>query len=113
MIDENYFGRRLEECIKKAGYTNSQITKELNLSKNAIGNYKNNQIPNASILYKISQILGTTMEYLLTGKNESELTDEESKIIKAYRLAPEGIQQATKKILDIPDTGKSSNSKIG
>ncbi|WP_411337024.1 helix-turn-helix domain-containing protein [Ruminococcus gauvreauii] len=113
MIDEINFGKRLEECMKSAGYNNSKITKELNLSKNAIGNYKNNQIPNATILYNLSQKLGTTMEYLLTGKNKQELTEEEQNILNAYKSAPDAIKTATKKLLDITDTGKLSNSKIG
>ena len=82
MIDDKNFGNRLTECMKIAGYTNSKLTEELSLSKNAVGNYKNNQIPNATILYNISQLLGTTMEYLLTGKHGNEnLTDEEKNII--------------------------------
>lgn len=49
----------------------------------AVGNYKNGQIPNATILYNISQLLGTTVEYLLTGKNSDEtITEEEKQIIK-------------------------------
>ena len=43
MIDDKNFGNRLTECMKIAGYTNSKLTEELNLSKNAVGNYKNNQ----------------------------------------------------------------------
>ena len=86
MIDEKNFGNRLTECMKTAGYTNSKLTEALSLSKNAVGNYKKNQIPNASILYNISQLLGTTVEYLLTGKNVNEnLTDEEKNIIVAER----------------------------
>lgn len=115
MIDEKNFGKRLTDCMEKAGYSNTKLTKELDVSKNAVGNYKNNQIPNATILYKISQILGTNIEYLLTGKNSSEeLTSEEEKIILAYRRASPGIQEATRKILDIKETEeKLSDSKIG
>lgn len=87
MIDEERFGQRLENCMKQAKISNTELTRRLNISKNAVGNYKNNQIPNAAILYNISQILGTTMEYLLTGKDISELTNEEKKIMQAYRKA--------------------------
>lgn len=115
MIDEKNFGNRLTECMKTAGYTNSKLTEALSLSKNAVGNYKKNQIPNASILYNISQLLGTTVEYLLTGKNVNEnLTDEEKNIIVAYRKADPAEQVVIKKILDIQEQKeKSSQSKIG
>lgn len=114
MIDDKNFGNRLTECMKIAGYTNSKLTEELSLSKNAVGNYKNNQIPNATILYNISQLLGTTMEYLLTGKHENEnLTDEEKNIIAAYRKITPAEQGVIKKILDIQEQEeKLSQSKI-
>lgn len=115
MIDDKNLGNRLTECMKIAGYTNSKLTEELNLSKNAVGNYKNNQIPNATILYNISQLLGTTMEYLLTGKHGNEnLTDEEKNIIAAYRKITPAEQGVIKKILDIQEQEeKLSQSKIG
>ena len=101
MINEQEFGKRLTECMQINGYTNAKLTEKLNVSKNAVGNYKNGQIPNATILYNISQLLGTTVEYLLTGKNSDEtITEEEKQIIK--------------KILDIKtEQEKLSNSKIG
>ena len=87
----------------------------LKVSKNAVGNYKNGQIPNAIILYKISQILGTTVEYLLTGKDDTEnLTEKEKEILIAYRQADPAEQSIIRKILDIPENiEKSFNSKIG
>lgn len=119
MIDEKGFGKRLEECMKQANFSNTRLTKELNLSKNAIGNYKNNQIPNAAILYNISQILGTTMEYLLTGKQSENLTDNEKEMLKNYRMLPE--REQIKFIGKIEDVAiqykqgqeKSLDSKIG
>ena len=84
-MDNKEFGKRLEDLMNKKKITNATITEQAGISKNNIGNYKNGQIPNATILYKISQILGTTMEYLLTGKEDEELTPEEKEIIEHYR----------------------------
>ena len=115
MINEQEFGKRLTECMQINGYTNAKLTEKLNVSKNAVGNYKNGQIPNATILYNISQLLGTTVEYLLTGKNSDETITEEEKqsLIKSaddYCAK----QEIIKKILDIKtEQEKLSNSKIG
>ena len=49
MINEQEFGKRLTECMQINGYTNAKLTEKLNVSKNAVGNYKNGQIPNATI----------------------------------------------------------------
>lgn len=103
MIDEAGFGKRLDEIMQKANYSNSQLTRELNVSKNAIGNYKNNQIPNAVILLKMSQLLGTTMEYLLTGKDVNDLTPEEQELVEAYRMANPAMRYGARKMLDIPE----------
>lgn len=85
MIDNFAFGKRLENCMKNANISNVEITRALELNKNAIGNYKNGQIPNATILYKISNFLGISMEYLLAGKESGELTPEEQKLVDTFR----------------------------
>ncbi len=87
MLNGIEFGKRLEECLEKAKISNAEITKALNLNKNAIGNYKNGQIPNAVYLYEISNYLGISMEYLLTGQNSLNLTPEEQYLIDIYRRA--------------------------
>lgn len=108
------FGERLKNLMKSRNYSNVLLTKELEVSKNAVGNYQNNQVPNALILYKISQILGTTMEYLLTGKEGDNLTPEEQQLLEAYRSAAPAMQEAARKILDVPELpGKSSVSEPG
>ena len=101
-----YANKRIYQC---------KINRKAQCIKNAVGNYKNGQIPNATILYNISQLLGTTVEYLLTGKNSDEtITEEEKQIINAYRNATSAEQEIIKKILDIKtEQEKLSNSKIG
>ena len=87
MLSGIEFGKRLEECLEKAKISNAEITKALNLNKNAIGKYKNGQIPNAVYLYEISNYLGISMEYLLTGQNVTDLAPEEQYLIDIYRRA--------------------------
>lgn len=122
-LDITNFGKRLEECMKKAGYSNKKLTDELEISKNAIGNYKNNQIPNATILYQISQKIGTTMEYLLTGKvttNNIELTKNEKELLKEFAFLPEReqikfigrLEDEAKKYTELEKT-ESLTSKTG
>lgn len=123
-IDNEKFGKRLEECMKKANITNTEITKALNLNKNAIGNYKNGQIPNATILFEISNFLRISMDYLLTGKESADLTKEEQKLIDLYRNTneigqpltmkhAEDIQKALPRAAELPDQEELSASRIG
>lgn len=115
------FAIRLEECMKKANITNKEITEALNLNKNAIGNCKKGQVPYAETLLDISNYLGTTIEYLLTGKTATALTKEENYLIELYRNTNEIGQPLTMKHAEdvqkaLPRNAaspESSTSKIG
>ncbi len=114
MIDKREFGLRLENCMKTNKISNSEITKALNLNKNAIGNYKNGQIPNASILYELSNFLGISMEYLLAGKEAGELTPEELQLVEFYRKADERGKRAILRTAESESAEPElSASKIG
>lgn len=122
-LDTTNFGKRLDECMKKSGYSNKKLTDELEISKNAIGNYKNNQIPNATILFQISQKIGTSMEYLLTGevtKDIFELTDNEKELLNEFAYLPEreqikfiGKLEDEAKKYKVLEKTKSLSSKTG
>ena len=88
-MEEENFGQRLTRLLKEKDIKNNKITNDLKLSKNAIGNYKNNQIPGSLTLYDISQYLGVTMEYLLTGEQRKELTEEEKELLTYFNELPE------------------------
>lgn len=118
-LDLENFGKRVSLCMKNSGYTNKTLTEELAVSKNAVGNYINNQIPNAKILYALSQLFGVTMEYLLTGENKNnDLSQNESELLEYFARLPEREQiKFIGKIEEVAqkyeDQGKLSNTKIG
>lgn len=108
------FGKRLTDIMDYKNLTSIQITKLSNISKNNIGNYKKGQIPNALILLKLSQILGVSMEYLLSGKEISNLTSNEQKLVNCYRQTDDRgkrniLRQAESEISEL----ESSDSKTG
>lgn len=122
MID-NEFGARFTKILENSNITNAEVTKLAGISKNNIGNYKNGQIPNATILYKLSQIFGISMEYLLVGKDAKSLTQDEKKLVELYRNTndvgqpltmkhAEDVQQALPRLDQIQEQ-KSLNSQIG
>lgn len=122
MLDKE-FGIRFTKILENSKITNSEVTKLAEISKNNIGNYKNGQIPNATTLYKLSQIFGISMEYLLTGKEPEDLTQDEKKLVDLYRNTndigqpltmkhAEDIQQALPRA-DRAKGLESSGSKIG
>ena len=84
-MQEIDFGKRFTNLMIKKKISNNYITEQAVISKNNVGNYKNGQIPNATILYKLSQIFGVTMEYLLIGKESEDLTEEEQQLVDTFR----------------------------
>lgn len=116
MLDQD-FGKRFTELIEKSGISNSKITELANISKNNISNYKNGQIPNASTLYKLSQILGVSMEYIIAGKEAADLTPEEQQLVELYRAADDRgrrrIRQTAEQEAQENQEQKSYTSKIG
>lgn len=67
------FGNRLKAALKEAGYTQIKATQELDLSQNSLSNYiSKNRIPETKILYKISLLLGVSMEWLLSGNPDQK-----------------------------------------
>lgn len=82
----NGFGERLRLALKNANYTQVRAAHKLEISKGAMLNYVKGRIPEAEILYRISKLLGTSMEWLLCGKESTQiLTSEEEALINTYK----------------------------
>ena len=113
MIDPE-FGKRFTEIIEKSGISNAKLTELAEISKNNISNYKNGQIPNATTLYKLSQILGKSMEYIIAGKESGNLTPEEKLLVDHYRQADDRGRRNIMKIAENESAElESSASKLG
>lgn len=63
---------------KKAGITQAQLAKELNISPSAEGMYEQGRrVPSLEILIRLSRIFDVSLDYLITG---SEFTPSSSKV---------------------------------
>lgn len=76
---------RIREEGKKYNLTIASIEKELNISNGTIRRWDIG-VPSSESLYKVSQLLNCSMEYLLTGIKETQkMTDEEIEWMNLYR----------------------------
>ena len=67
---EETFAMRLQELIKKSGYTQKQVAELVGVTEAAFSRYMNSErIPKTAILANIATCLQTTSQYLLTGKD--------------------------------------------
>ena len=75
------FYETLENVLKSRNITVYKMCKDLKISTNTIGNYKNGTIPKIDIVQKISLYLGVSTDELING---SEYTNP---ILNAYYAA--------------------------
>lgn len=70
MINELDFGKRLTECMEISGYTNTKLTEELNVSKNAVGNYKKDKYLMQLFYIKYPKYLGLQLSFCWQEKSQ-------------------------------------------
>ena len=77
----DYNGMLVKELAEKSG-----------IKKQTLDNYlsTHNAIPNAELAVKIAQALGTSVESLITGKEDAATPPDIAELVRLYRvLAPE------------------------
>lgn len=106
---------RINLLCKENGLTGKELGEKLGLKKSPLTDWKNKKSkPTIDQIIIICEIFAVSANYLLFGSEINNLTQEEQKIIDAYRQADPAEQSIIRKILDIPENiEKSFNSKIG
>ncbi len=85
-------GVRLGELIKKKGFTQRELAKEVGVTEAAMSLYvKGARIPRASILENIAKKLDTTSDYLLNGTKTNRLED----LIQVNKLLARNVSEMT------------------
>lgn len=98
---------RLKKLIEKKGITRKELEEKTGIKKTAIHNYLvENKLPGTEAIYKLAQILGVSINYLLTGET-TELNEKEKKLLEDYRNSPKNIQEIVDKTLAL---NKKNNS---
>lgn len=68
---ENTLGNRIAQFRKEKGFTQEDLAQMLDVSPQAVSKWENDlTCPDISLLPKLSQILGVTVDTLLSGKAE-------------------------------------------
>jgi transcriptional regulator with XRE-family HTH domain len=101
------FSENFREALDCSGIQQKQLANETNINQRSIEKYlqKDGSIPSAEKAVKIAQVLGVTVEYLVTGKNLSDknsasIDHEIRQLIKSIKTLPKDKQRiAIKSIL--------------
>jgi transcriptional regulator with XRE-family HTH domain len=86
------FGERLEILLKNKGITQKSLAEQLSIRRPLISEWKKNgSYPYADVAVRMANVLGTTVEYLIAGKDPKGLSEDSLKIaLAAEQLSPEG-----------------------
>lgn len=86
----NTLSDKIDACIKASGLDRTNFASKIGIPESTIRNWKrNNSIPAADILFKISKYFNVPMEYFLD-ESENPLSDKEiTTIIKLRKLTDE------------------------
>lgn len=109
---------RIQEKANEKGISIKKLEQEVGLGNGIIKRW-NTSSPQCNKILLVANYLQVSLDWLVTGKNSEDLTDNEKEMLKNYRMLPE--REQIKFIGKIEDVAiqykqgqeKSSNSKIG
>jgi tellurite methyltransferase len=110
MLNDNEIGQRIALLRKERGYTQEQISLNLNVTSQAVSKWeKGNALPDILLLPLLAKMLGVSIDHLLTGGNLMEKTspyDGEYKKVEYYW----GLQHSllAEKIVEIMQDDKAN-----
>ena len=99
------FEKRLKEARIRKNMTQEDLAKAVGVTKGAIGNYESGvSSPKETILIKLMEVLDVDANYLYQDFiRTSALTDDELRLLSAYRAADDRAQEdALRTLLDHP-----------
>jgi transcriptional regulator with XRE-family HTH domain len=79
---------RIENKTREIGYSIKKLEQESGLSNGQIGKWKT-QKPSYDKIASVAKTLNVSIDWLITGKETDNLTQEEQKLIDYYRKADE------------------------
>jgi transcriptional regulator with XRE-family HTH domain len=82
--------KKLKQAITERGLTTAQLAEKTGVNTRTINGWLYGKQPNPTVkdFAKTAAALGVSMEYLLSGKDGSGLTDEETLLLSLFRETP-------------------------
>jgi transcriptional regulator with XRE-family HTH domain len=81
------FGTRVKQLRKEHGWSQKQLAGQLDIRFQLLNKYEGGQhIPPAETLIKLADVLGTTVDFLLTGNPEQELPNVDDSLFRRFQV---------------------------
>lgn len=120
----------LKKLRENVGMSQYSFAKDFGVAQSTVGNWESGiREPNLTTMQRLATYFHVSVDYLLTGQSEkpafdefhlnntptAQLPNEALEVAAKYAVAPEGIQSAIRKLLDIAENnlGISHSSNVG
>ena len=90
-------GKFIAGCRKEKGLTQAQLAEKLNITDRAVSKWETGKcMPDSSIMLELCNILGVTLNELLSGERISlKQSDSRSRRKKGAKTQPQGLREKT------------------
>ncbi len=104
-------GERITELRKLAGMSQGELSKAMELSRQAVSKWENGQsVPDATNLIRLAEILDTDIEYLATGRRTYgrrppvviKTTETVEKIVEKPVIQEKIVEKVVEKLVEVP-----------
>ena len=98
------FRSRLREEIEYSGKMYKDVAAEAGITKSTMDSYVGSQgsMPSADIAVRLAQVLGVTVEYLVTGEGtENTISRKDQHIISCLKKIPEYERNALEQYIEV------------
>jgi transcriptional regulator with XRE-family HTH domain len=98
------FGKRLVALRKQAGYTQTELARELDVSQRMISHYEGSEYPPAGILPRLAQLLGVSADELLGIKPLKKSRQPDSRLLRRMQQIEKLDAAKKRQVLQMIDT---------
>ena len=99
------FGKRLASLRKKAGYTQTELANELDVSQRMISYYEgHSEFPPSSLLPKLAQLLNVTTDELLGLKPLRKSKQPDSRLLRRMQQIEKLSAAKKRQVMQVIDT---------
>jgi transcriptional regulator with XRE-family HTH domain len=86
--------KNLKQSIAARHWTTAELAEKSGVKKRTLDNWLYSENPNPEVgdFMKVASGLGVSMEYLLTGEDGLELTEEEHLLLSLFRKTPDRLR---------------------
>jgi len=92
---------RINKCLKEKNIKKGDLLTELDINKNAFSTWGKGKIPSLENILKVAHYLDVSIDWLLEGKIENGLMEDEWEVVNLYKQLPEFIKPAIREQLRI------------